>query len=144
MNYRLCEFGDLTVGQSATFLKTITDADIASFVSITGDTNPLHVDAAFAARTFFRKPVAHGMLAGALFTHVVGMLMPGVGAIYRSQSLEFLKPVYVGDTLRVSLEIVSIDPENELIHMKGFVRNQDNHVVIEGSSTATLLRGYTD
>jgi len=144
MNQRLCAFDDLTMGQQAAFTKTITDADISHFIAITGDVNPLHVNAAFARRTFFKRPIVHGMLAGTLFSHVVGMLLPGTGAIYRSQSLNFLKPVHAGDTLCASLEITGIDRDAELIEMRGVIVNQDNETVIEGNASATLLRGFVD
>lgn len=140
----LCTYDDLTLGQKASFTKTISAADIAHFIAITGDENPLHVDAAFAGHTFFGKPIAHGMLVGALFSHVLGMLMPGTGAIYRSQTLKFIKPVHVGDTVRVTLEITAIDRKIESITMCGVIRNQDGDTVIEGVSTATLLRGFID
>lgn len=143
MKPSLCRFEDLVLGQQASFTKTITDADISHFVAITGDVNPLHVDATFTAQTFFKRPIAHGMLVGALFSHVLGMLMPGTGAIYRSQTLTFLKPVYVGDTIQASLKITRIDPREELIEMEGRIRNQFDDMVTEGISTATLLRAFT-
>jgi 3-hydroxybutyryl-CoA dehydratase len=141
MHPSLCTYDDLSLGQQASFTKTITDADISHFIAITGDVNPLHVDASFAARTFFKKPIAHGMLAGALFSHVLGMLLPGTGAIYRSQVLHFIKPVYVGDTLKTTLEISAIDREAEQIELGGVIRNQAGACVVEGTSVATLLRG---
>ena len=144
MNPTLCTFDELNVGQRAAFTKTITEADISHFIAITGDVNPLHVNKTFAGRTFFKRPIAHGMLAGALFSHIVGMLMPGTGAIYRSQSLSFLRPVYVGDTLTASLEITRIDPAAEIIEMRGTIRNQHDDKVIQGQSVATLLRGLND
>lgn len=144
MVYTLCTFSDLFVGQQATYTKTITDEDIARFIEISGDRNPLHLDADFAARTFFKKPIAHGLLCGALFSHVLGMLMPGTGAIYRSQTFTFLKPVYVGDTICALLEIIAIDQDKELIEMQGTIRNQQDQLVIEGFATATLLHGFSN
>ena len=86
-------------GLSASFTKTFTDEDLESFIAITGDTNPLHVDDAFAAKTRFGRRVVHGMLAASLFSTMVGMRLPGTGAIYRAQTIRFLLPVYVGDTV---------------------------------------------
>jgi acyl dehydratase len=91
--YRLTTFDDLSVGQKATFSKTITDADLSHFVAITGDVNPLHVDQEFAQQTFFGSRIAHGMLSASLFSTLVGMKLPGVGAIYRSQTLEFASAI---------------------------------------------------
>ncbi len=140
MPSNLTTYDDLTPGQRAEFTKTITQADISHFISITSDVNPLHVDAGFAERTFFKKPIAHGMLSAGLFSHVVGMIMPGIGAIYRSQTLDFLRPVYAGDTLTATMEITSVDQQNELIEMQGRITNQDGEIVISGMATATLLR----
>ncbi len=140
----LCTYDDLSVGQSASFTKTITSADISHFIAITGDVNPLHIDATFAERTFFKKPIAHGMLAGALFSHVIGMLLPGTGAIYRSQSLQFLRPVYIGDTICASLEITALDRAAEQIEMNGVILNQREERVIEGTSSVSLLRGLKE
>ncbi len=141
MPKQLITYDDLTNGQRAEFTKTITEADISHFIAITADVNPLHVDASFAARTFFKKPIAHGMLCAGLFSHVLGMIMPGTGAIYRSQSLDFHRPVYVGDTITATLEITRIDPQDEMIEMQGEITNQAGETVISGTSSATLLRG---
>ena len=141
-NNTLATYDDLSEGQSASFTKTITQADISHFIAITGDVNPLHVNATFAERTFFKKPIAHGMLAGAMFSHVLGMLLPGTGAIYRSQSLSFCKPVYVGDTICTQLSIVGVERAKELFTMRGTIHNQHGELVIEGETPATLLRGF--
>ncbi len=140
MSRQLITYDDLTTGQRAEFTKTITESDISHFIAITADVNPLHVDAGFAARTFFKKPIAHGMLSAGLFSHVLGMIMPGTGAIYRSQTLDFHRPVYAGDTITATLEITRIDPQDEVIEMQGQITNQDGETVISGTSTATLLR----
>ena len=85
---------DFTLGQHATFTKTFTDDDVRRFVEITGDVNPLHVDDDFAARTRFGRRVIHGMLTASILSTMVGMFIPGTGAIYRSQSIAFLRPVW--------------------------------------------------
>ena len=144
MKQDLATFDNLACGQKAGFTKTITQADLSHFIAITADVNPLHVDATFAERTFFKKPIAHGMLSASLFSNVVGMLLPGTGAVYRSQTLEFLRPVYIGDTITASLEITRIDPDNEIIEMQARIVNQKGDTVIKGATTATLLRGFTD
>ncbi len=144
MQQKLTTYDDLACGQCAEFTKTITQADLSHFIAITADANPLHVDAGFAARTFFKKPIAHGLLSASLFSHVVGMILPGTGAIYRSQSLDFHRPVYVGDTLTATLKITHIDANSELIEMQGRITNQHGESVISGLATATLLRGYKE
>ncbi len=141
MDYRLTRYEDLAVGQEAAFAKTITEADIAHFVAITGDTNPLHVDAEFAARTFFGERIAHGMLSASLLSTLMGLHLPGIGAIYRSQSLEFLRAVHIGDTLTARCRIETIDPGAESIEFDCRVENQRGELVIRGKATAGLLRG---
>src|SRR5262249_27878951 len=100
---------DFEPGQHATFRKTFTDEDVRRFIEITGDSNPVHVDDGFAARTPFGRRIIHGMLSASLFSTMVGMLLPGTGAIYRSQTLRFLLPVYVGDTVTAHFIVRSVD-----------------------------------
>lgn len=138
--YRLTTFEDLAVGQQAFLTKTITEADISHFIAITGDTNPLHVDTTFAEKTFFGQRIAHGMLSASLFSTLVGMHIPGIGAIYTSQYVEFLLPVYVGDTLTAWFEVTAIHQENEEIEIKSWIDNHKGNTVIRGRATATLLR----
>ncbi len=138
---RLTTFDDLHPGQEASFSKTITEADIAHFVALTGDVNPLHVDAEFARRTFFGERIAHGMLSASLFSTLVGMKLPGLGAIYRSQTLEFLKPVRIGDTLTARFRVESVDPRANRIEIESWIENQRDEVVVRGRAVAGLLRG---
>ncbi|HCY85669.1 MAG TPA: enoyl-CoA hydratase [Desulfobacteraceae bacterium] len=141
MTYQLTRFEDLAVGQRAFLRKTITESDLSHFIAITGDINPLHVDATFAEQTFFGQRIAHGMLSAALFSTLVGMHIPGIGAIYKSQSLEFLRPVFIGDTLTAWFEILSIDRAAEEVVIKSWIENQTGAVVIRGQAVAGLLRG---
>ncbi len=144
MTYQLTTFDDLAIGQKAFLKKTITEADLSHFIAITGDMNPLHVDTAFAEKTFFGQRIAHGMLSASLFSTLVGMHIQGLGAIYKSQTLEFLRAVFIGDTLCAWFEIVSIDKEAEEVHIKSWIENQDNDVVIKGKTVAGLLRGLKE
>ena len=141
MTHKLTTFQDLKVGQKASLTKTITEEDLSHFIAITGDTNPIHVDDSFASQTFFGQRIAHGMLSASLFSTLVGLHIPGIGAIYKSQTLEFLRPVFIGDTLCAWFEIVEIDQEKEEIVIKSWIENQDGKNVIEGRAVAGLLRG---
>jgi len=141
MIYKLTTYNDLKVGQKASLTKTITEEDLSHFIAITGDTNPLHVDEHFAAQTFFGQRIAHGMLSASLFSTLVGMHIPGIGAIFKSQTLEFLRPVHIGDTLCAWFEITAIDAADERIEIKSWIENQDGDIVIEGKTIASLLRG---
>ena len=141
MIYKLTTFEDLKVGQKASLKKTISEKDIKHFIAITDDTNPLHMDESFARQTFFGQRIVHGMLSASLFSTLVGMHIPGIGAIYKKQTLEFLRPVFIGDTLTAWFEIVKIDRDKEEILIKSWVENQDGKVVIQGEAVTSLLRG---
>jgi acyl dehydratase len=141
MTYQLTTFDDLAVGQKAFLRKTITEADLSHFIAITGDMNPLHIDEPFAEQTFFGQRIAHGMLSASLFSTMVGMHLPGIGAIYKSQTLEFLRPVFIGDTVCAWFEIIAIDPETEQIDIRSWIENQNGETVIQGQAVASLLRG---
>ncbi len=104
-------FEDLTVGLTAKFSKTITEADIVLFAAVTGDTNPMHLDAEYAAGTIFKERIAHGMLAAGLITKVLGTQLPGPGTIYMSQNLKFRAPVKIGETVTATVEVVALHPE---------------------------------
>jgi len=131
---------DFEAGQEASFTKTFTDEDVERFVAITGDTNPLHVDDAFAAKTRFGRRVVHGMLAASIFSTMVGMRLPGTGAIYRAQTLRFLLPVYVGDTVTARFVVRSVDRARHRLEIDGWIENQAGERVIEGTCEAGLLR----
>ena len=104
-------FEDLAVGQKASFGKTITEADIVLFAAVTGDTNPMHLNAEYAKGTIFGERIAHGMLAAGLITKVLGTQLPGPGTIYMSQSLKFRAPVRIGETVTATVEVLALHPE---------------------------------
>jgi acyl dehydratase len=131
---------DFEVGQRASFTKTFTEADVQRFIEITGDVNPLHVDEAFAARTPFGRRVLHGMLTASIFSTMVGMLLPGTGAIYRSQTLRFLLPVYLDETVTAHFVIRGIDRAKHRIEIDAWIENEAGERVIEGTCEAGLLR----
>ena len=131
---------DFEPGQRASFRKTFTDEDLQRFIAITGDTNPLHVDDAFAAKTPFGRRVVHGMLAASIFSTMVGMRLPGTGAIYRAQTLRFLLPVYVGDTVTAHFVVRSVDRAKHRLEIDAWIENEAGDRVIEGTCDAGLLR----
>ena len=139
---RKAVIGDFTVGQHATFTKTFTDEDVRRFIEITGDVNPLHVDDDFASRTPFKRRILHGMLTASLFSTMVGMFIPGTGAIYRSQTIAFLRPVFIGDTITAHFVIRAIDFAKHRLTIESWMENQNGERVIEGVCEAGLLRGY--
>ena len=90
---------DLSIGQTAERAHTVSEATIAAFAEVSGDHNPVHLDAAFAAQTPFKERIAHGMLSAAYISAVLGNDLPGPGAIYLSQTLAFRRPVKIGDVV---------------------------------------------
>ena len=100
---------DLSVGQSAELTRAVGAADIEAFAAVTGDNNPVHLDAAFAATTNFGERIAHGMLSAGYISAVIGTTLPGPGAIYLSQTLRFKRPVKIGDAVTARATITEID-----------------------------------
>ncbi len=101
---------DLSVGMTALFAKTVTEADIVLFAGISGDINPVHLNHEFATETMFEGRIAHGMLTASFISTVIGTKLPGPGAIYLKQSLNFRAPVRAGDTVRARATITEIIP----------------------------------
>lgn len=106
---------DLSEGMSAVCAKTVTDADVVLFAGVSGDTNPLHLNEEFAAKTRFKTRIVHGMLTTSLWSTLVGTRLPGPGAAYAKQETRFVKPVYAGDTVTATVTVVRIDPEKQRV-----------------------------
>jgi 3-hydroxybutyryl-CoA dehydratase len=131
---------DFEVGQHASFTKTFTEEDVQRFIEITGDVNPLHVDEAFAAGTPFGRRILHGMLTASIFSTMVGMLLPGTGAIYRSQTIRFLLPVHIDETVTAHFVVRSVDRAKHRLEIDAWIENGAGEHVIEGTCEAGLLR----
>jgi 3-hydroxybutyryl-CoA dehydratase len=104
-------FEDMNVGQSAARDDLVTEAVVAAFADVSGDRNPVHLDADFAAATPFKERIAHGMLSAAYISTVIGMELPGPGAIYVSQTLSFCRPVKLGARVTTQVEVIALDAE---------------------------------
>ncbi len=128
---------EMTIGQSASFTKTITETDITLFAGITGDFNPVHINDEYAKESMFKKRIAHGMLSGSLFSTVLGTQLPGAGSIYLGQELKFTKPVFIGDTITATVKVIELNIEKNKVILETIATNQNNDIVIKG--TATLL-----
>ena len=100
---------DLSVGQSAELVRTVTEGDIVAFAQVTGDTNPVHLDADYAATTSFGERIAHGMLSAGYISAVLGTTLPGPGAVYLSQTLNFKRPVKIGAEVVARVTVTAID-----------------------------------
>jgi 3-hydroxybutyryl-CoA dehydratase len=130
---RSLTISDLSIGDSAEFSKTISESDVYLFAGITGDLNPIHVDAEFAKTTPFGARVAHGPLTFSLCAGLLGTELPGVGTIAVTNEVTYEAPVYIGDTIRVRVEIAALDAERNLTTVAVTWHNQDAKRVASGS-----------
>jgi 3-hydroxybutyryl-CoA dehydratase len=124
---------DLKVGMTASYAKTVTEADVVLFAGVSGDNNPVHMNEEFAKETMFQGRIAHGMLSASFISTVLGTKLPGPGCIYLSQNLKFRAPVRSGDTVSATATITDIVREKKRVVMQTVcsVRNQ---IVIEGEA----------
>jgi 3-hydroxybutyryl-CoA dehydratase len=125
---------ELVVGQQASFSKTLTEADVYTFAGVTGDMNPLHVNAVYAAGTLFQRRIVHGMLVASLISTVQATQLPGPGNLYVRQHLEFRAPVFFGDTVTASVEVTAVDTERNRVWLRTDCHNQDRVLVVTGES----------
>jgi 3-oxoacyl-[acyl-carrier protein] reductase len=133
------DFDAIEVGDSRSLLRTITEADVRGFVELTGDDNPLHVDLAFAQDTAFKDIVVHGMLGASYISTVIGTQLPGPGALWISQSFEFLLPVRLGDELTVSCTVLKKHERDRLLELETRIVNQHRQVVLTGTGKVKLM-----
>lgn len=128
-------FDEIELGESVSLERSLTQADIQLFAILSGDMNPQHLDAEFAASTRFHGVIAHGMWGGALISALLGTRLPGPGTVYLSQTLKFLAPVRVGDTLLISVTVTARDEAKKQLTLDCACMNQDGVRVIEGIAT---------
>lgn len=126
-------FEDMTVGMTADYTKTFTEADTVLFVGITGDDNPVHIDQEYAETTMFKSRILHGIMTAGLISTVIGTRIPGRGAIYVSQSLRFKAPVRHGDTVTARATVTALDPAKRRVTL-GTVCLVKGKVVLEGEA----------
>jgi 3-hydroxybutyryl-CoA dehydratase len=127
-------FEELEVGQRAEFRKTVTEADVVLFAGVTGDLNPAHIDQVAAEASPFGGRIAHGMLTAGLISAVLGMKLPGPGTIYLEQSLRFLRPVRIGDTVTASAEVLELVPAKRRVRLATTAANQAGETVLKGEA----------
>jgi 3-hydroxybutyryl-CoA dehydratase len=128
----------IEVGDTATYRRTVTEADVALFSGATGDTNPYHFDETYAARGMFGKRIAHGMLVTGYISTVLGTISPGPGTIYLSQTLEFRAPVFIGDTITAIVEVLSIKETKPILTLRTDCVNQDGKTVVKGQAVVLI------
>ncbi len=125
---------EISIGDSAEFSKTVSEADIYAFAGISGDMNPAHVNESYARTTFFKSRIAHGILSAGFISACLGMQLPGAGAIYIRQELNFLAPVRIGDTITARVEVLEKMIEANRIRLRTTCTNQEGTMVIDGEA----------
>jgi 3-hydroxybutyryl-CoA dehydratase len=126
-------FEDLTIGMTETLTKTIASSDVVGFAQLTGDRNPIHLSEHFAARTSFGRRIAHGLYTASLISAVLGTRLPGPGAIYISQTLNFRAPVKIGDTVVVTVTVIELIPDRQRARL-GCMCAVDGQPVLDGEA----------
>ena len=124
----------LKVGDTAEFSKTVSESDIYLFAGITGDFNPAHMNESYAKKTFFKTRIAHGMLSAGFISTVIGTKLPGTGSIYIKQTLSFLAPVRIGDTITARAEVIEIMDGKNRVRLKTACVNQEGIQVLDGEA----------
>jgi 3-hydroxybutyryl-CoA dehydratase len=127
-------------GDTASRTTTITDEMIRAFAELTGDTNPVHLDDAYAASTRFGRRIAHGMIAASLISAALANDLPGPGTVYLSQTLQFKAPVFPGDTITTTVEVKTVRPDKPIVTLGTVCTNQDQKVVLEGEAVVLVSR----
>lgn len=127
---------DIEIGDSASISKTLTEADVYNFAGICGDFNPIHINEQEAEKSRFGKRICHGMLVASFISTVLGMYLPGPGSIYLEQSVKFLAPVYIGDTITATAIVKGI--ENKIVKLETVVVNQNSETVIKGTAVIMI------
>jgi 3-hydroxybutyryl-CoA dehydratase len=132
-------YADIKTGDEASLTRTITEAHIVGYAGLTGDMNPVHVDAEQAAQSIFGERIAHGMLVAGLISAVLGTQLPGPNCVYLGQDLRFTAPVKIGDTVRVTVEVTQKRDDKRIITLRTTVANQRGETVIDGTAVMKKL-----
>lgn len=133
------KFDSIKVGDKAELIHVITQSDIEQFVKLTGDDNKLHVDREYSGRTSYKKPVAHGMLGASFISTLIGTKLPGDGALWFAQNLEFLLPVRIHDTITIKAEVVNKIERMQIIELKTDIFNQHMQKVTTGTAKVKII-----
>jgi len=141
MSQNIQNFAPLpAIGTQAALSRTITEDDILLFALVSGDHNPIHLDAEYAEKSLFGKRIAHGFLIGSLISAVLGNDMPGPGSIYLGQTLKFLAPIHIGDTVTVTVKVVAIREDKRIITLHTDCTNQHGTLVLSGEATVKFTK----
>ncbi len=128
----------LQAGQQYQTTHLITDAEIQAFAAVSGDHNPVHLDEEYARQTPFGARIAHGMFLGGLLSGILGTKFPGPGSIYLSQSLKFLRPAYLGETITLKITVLDVRADKPIVRLSTQILNQDGQTILEGEAVAKV------
>lgn len=134
---RLLAFEDMHVGMSETLMKTVMETDVVGFARLSGDDNPIHLCDVFASRSRFGERIAHGLYTASLISAVLGTRLPGPGAVYRSQTINFHAPVKIGDVVVVNVAVVELVPEGRKVRLS-CEASVDGRVVLDGEAMVSV------
>ena len=129
---------NLKVGDTASSTRTVTNEDIRAFAELSGDHNPIHLDDGYAATTRFGQRIAHGMFGASLISAVIGNELPGTGSIYLSQTLKFLAPVYLGDTVTARVTVTKIRDDKPIVTLECVCESQRGETLIKGEAVVLV------
>lgn len=125
---------EINIGDSASFIKSVTEYDVYSFAGITGDFNPAHINTEYASETSFGKIIAHGILSIGFISNVLGTQLPGPGGIYIRQVCDFKKPVFIGDTITATVVVTKKDETKNRVWLHTYCTNQRDEMVVDGEA----------
>ncbi len=134
------KIGELKIGDSAQFTKTVSESDVYLFAGITGDLNPAHIDQSYAEKTHFKTRIAHGMLSAGFISAVIGTHLPGPGTIYMRQELNFLAAVVIGDTITARVVVSEIFLSKKRVQLETTCVNQRGEKVLDGQALVSPPR----
>src|SRR6476619_8051992 len=134
---RALVFEDLTVGMREVLMKTVMETDVVGFAQLSGDDNPIHLCDTYAAGTRFGQRIAHGLYTASLISAVLGTRLPGPGAVYRSQTLNFHGPVKIGDVVEIIVEVVELTPKDRIVHLH-CEASVDGKLVLDGQAIVSV------
>lgn len=122
------------IGQKASLEKVFSDEDVRTFARISLDRNPVHLNEEYAENTIFKGRIVHGFLSGSLISAIIGTIMPGEGTIYLNQTMNFRKPVRIGEKIKATVEVIGIKEEKNILTLNTYCENERGEIVIEGSA----------
>lgn len=125
---------ELTIGQTASLTKAFTEKDVELFAELSLDKNELHISDEYAKESVFKQRIVHGFLSGSLISAVIGTILPGKGAIYLHQDMDFKKPVYIGETITAVVEVERLKEEKRICYLQTRCENREGEVKISGSA----------